>query len=80
MEPNKILDTIQEAMVREELAVPVYTSHIKASLFWSGLDLEKQQRIIEVLEILARESEGHVFLLKRVKEIFTSKYLQKQHV
>lgn len=65
-----ILFEIQEALIKEELAIPVYVSHIQQTLFWSGLTKEKQEKIVQSLMILEKESEGHVMLLKRVKELY----------
>lgn len=66
----KILEDIHQAVLDEELAVPVYTSHIKNTIFWTGLPEAKQKRILEILDTLARESEGHVNVFKRIQEIF----------
>jgi len=68
-----VIDKINEAMVKEELAIPLYVSHIEQTLFWSGLDKEKQEEIIKGLKTLALESEGHVFALKKVLEIYQNK-------
>lgn len=67
--PKEVLDKVDEAVLKEEMALPVYSSHISSALFWSGLPEEKQKFIIESLEILERESLGHVQAFKRVKEI-----------
>lgn len=68
-DPN-VLKELDDAIVQEELALPVYASHIKAAMFWSGLPAEKQEQIRAGLEILLNDSIGHVHLLKRVKRIY----------
>lgn len=65
-----VVDKINEAMIKEELAIPLYISHIEQTLFWSGLNKDVQKKIIESLKILATESEGHVFALKKVLKIY----------
>ena len=54
-----ILDELREAMVKEELAIPLYVSHIQQTLFWSGLPVDKQEKIIASLKILDTDSERH---------------------
>ncbi len=67
---EKILHEIRQAKIKEEIAIPLYTSHIKEVLFWSGLSEEKKKEIIKDLKILERESEIHIAMLKRVEKIF----------
>jgi hypothetical protein len=67
---QQVLDKIKEAIVAEELAVPLYTSHIKQTFFWSGMPANKQKQIIAGLEILEKDSINHIKLLKQVKKIY----------
>jgi hypothetical protein len=67
---DPILDKLKEATLREEMAVPLYTSHISAALFWSGLPEKKQKRIVEILEILERESNGHIQTFKKITALY----------
>ncbi len=64
-----VLSLIREAIVKEELAIPVYDSHISAALFWSGLPEEVQREILAGLETLTHDSAGHVQLLRKVEAI-----------
>ncbi|MFA6161384.1 MAG: hypothetical protein WCT54_05120 [Patescibacteria group bacterium] len=66
----KVLQEIENAIVKEELAVPIYSSHIKVAMFWSGLPQAKQDKIVAGLEILLSESINHVRMLRRVKRIY----------
>lgn len=66
----EILQELDAATVKEELALPVYASHIKSVLFWSGLSKEKQESICQSLEILLQDSAGHVQLLKHIKMLY----------
>ena len=59
MDKKLILAKLEEAKIQEELAIPLYVSHIKETIFWSGLEPEKQEKIINSLKILDIESEGH---------------------
>lgn len=67
---EKILNNIRGAKVKEELAIPIYTEHLREVLFWSGIPDEKRDAIIKNLKTLEIESEGHVEMLKRVEEIY----------
>ncbi len=64
-----ILDQINEARTKEELAIPLYVSHIEQAFFWSGLDNARQKKIMAGLKTLARESEKHAIILKKVLAI-----------
>ena len=67
-----VLNLTREAIVKEELAIPVYDSHISASLFWSGLSEEVRRKILEGLQTLTHDSAGHVLLLQRVEAIIVA--------
>ena len=69
---DAVLKKIDEAIVREELAVPIYTSHISAALFWSGVSDAKKKTIIQDLKLLTRESKAHIALLKKVRRYYLS--------
>lgn len=63
---QEIAAKIKEAMIKEELAVPVYTSHIEQTFFWSGLPLAKQKKVIAGLRILAKDSRRHAKIFERI--------------
>ncbi|MFZ4631795.1 MAG: hypothetical protein ACOYL8_01140 [Patescibacteria group bacterium] len=65
-----VIEKINEAMIKEELAIPLYVSHIQQSLFWSGLSKKKQETIIIGLKTLAAESKMHVTYLNKVLDIY----------
>ena len=71
MDKIKLLAKVDEALIKEELAIPIYASHIEGSLFWSGLAEDRQTEIINLLQVLSRESQGHVKLLEKLKELYT---------
>ena len=75
---TEILKELDEAVMKEEEALPVYASHIQSILFWSGLPPEKQQRVRESLAILLRDSAGHVKLLGRVKALYKQEVRSKR--
>ena len=64
-------EKIREAKVKEELAIPIYISHIRQSFFWSGLAPEKQKKIISGLKLLEKESKNHA----RIFAALEKKYL-----
>jgi len=66
-----VVDMIREAMVKEELAIPLYVSHIEQTFFWSGLSKEKQDIIIKNLEILEKDSEWHAQVLRKMYEDYS---------
>lgn len=68
---KKIIEKIDEAIVAEELAIPLYTAHIKQSFFWSDLSQDKQKKITLGLKTLEKDSKNHVKLLKKVKKIYS---------
>ena len=70
MDKQLILDKLEEARIGEELAIPLYVSHIKQTIFWSGLEEEKQKQIIDSLKVLDVESEMHAKNLEKVIEIY----------
>lgn len=69
---NKIVNKLKEAMIKEELAIPLYVSHIEQTLFWSGLPEKKQKIIIANLKILEKESEIHAKYFKKLIEDHTN--------
>ncbi len=74
---QEVLREIEDAIQKEEVAIPIYASHIKAAMFWSGLPAEKQAKIKAGLEILLKESRGHVYLLREVKKIYSREIRKK---
>lgn len=72
-EADFVLQQIRQARVKEELAIPIYSSHIQQALFWSGLPLDKQKKIIDSLKILEHESEMHADMLKIIEKNYLKK-------
>ena len=73
---EKLLKKIEEATLKEEMALPIYTSHISASLFWSGLNEKAKEKIIADLQILHDDSTHHVELLNKVRRMYMTKTKQ----
>lgn len=67
-----LVGLLEEAYKTEESAIPLYTKHIGSTLFLSGLEEEKQQRIRQILNRLECESENHSrkfqYLINQVKK------------
>jgi hypothetical protein len=74
---QQVLREIEDAILKEETAIPIYASHIKAAIFWSGLPADKQEKIKNGLEILLKDSRGHVYLLREVKKIYGKQIRKK---
>jgi len=72
MKREKLLRWLQEAVLTEESAIPIYAKHLPNTLFWSGL-AEKDIGFIKAgLRRLAVDSERHrktlEGLMKKVRE------------
>ena len=63
---ESIANIIQEAITKEELAIPLYADHINNALFWSGFTNETKKKLIENLGILESDSEFHALSLKAI--------------
>ncbi len=63
-----ILQSINEARIKEELAIPLYSGHIKQTLFWSGLPKVSRDKIMSGLTTLKTDSIKHCKILKRVAD------------
>ena len=74
---QQVLREIEDAILKEETAIPIYASHIKAAMFWSGLPDAKQEKIKAGLEVLLKDSRGHVYLLREVKKIYNKQNRRK---
>lgn len=70
---NKILAKINQGIIIEETAIPIYKEHLETALFWSGMPEEIQNQIITYLNILVDDSQKHITILKRIKEIISKK-------
>ena len=73
MSAEEIINKIDEATLKEEKALPIYTAHISATLFWSGLDKEIQDQIMSDLQILHDDSMRHVRILEQAKKLYLTK-------
>lgn len=70
MQNDPVLSALDKAIVQEEKAITIYTSHLKTAFQWSGLSQEQQQEIVTILNTLSRESRGHISLLEEVRGIY----------
>jgi hypothetical protein len=69
MDKKEVLANLDDSIVIEELAVPIYRKHFDSALFWSGLKEEDVKIIKTKLNTLIDESLEHVEILKKLKEI-----------
>ncbi|MGM0442210.1 MAG: hypothetical protein ACQEQC_07310 [Elusimicrobiota bacterium] len=63
-----ILKKIDEAIITEEKAVPIYAKHLESTLFWSDMPEEYRERIKKLFEKLKEESLGHKGKLEYIKK------------
>lgn len=70
---KETLRQIDQAILKEEMALPVYTTHISSAVFWSGLPEKFQKEISQKLQILHDDSLRHVAMLEEVKNIYLGK-------
>ena len=66
MTKERLLNLLGESLKAEEIALPLYTRHIGSTLFLSGFEAAKQDRIIQILGILHDESDEHRQTLQRL--------------
>lgn len=66
---DRIIAEIEEAIIKEEMAIPIYVTHLRTALFWAGVSPAKRKKITAELQILKVQSQGHIKLLKEVKKI-----------
>lgn len=66
---NPIEKSIDNAILVEEMAIPLYSQYFESALFWSGLPEEKIDYIKHSMEKLVHDSKEHVILLNKVKNI-----------
>ncbi len=60
---------IDLALAKEEFGIPIYTAHLKNSLYWSAFSATEQKKINASLDVLHRDSRGHIRALKKIKKI-----------
>ena len=68
MTKAKLLKKLDEAIIIEEQAVPVYSDHLKVIFKWSKLSKENKKRINEIFNILIKESKKHITMFKYIKK------------
>jgi len=72
MTKQELLSRLKEALLTEEISMPVYAKHLPSTLFWSGLSQKDIARIKAGLRMLSGDSDGHratlEALIKKVTE------------
>ncbi len=69
MSKDIIRRLIGDSIVVEERSIPIYTRHLKDSLFWSPFSPKEEESIKSKLQILESQSEEHVILLRKLGEL-----------
>jgi len=65
---KELIIKLNEAAITEENAVIIYTQHLKTILPWSGLNIEDQNEIRNLLDTLANDSKVHKKTFMLLKE------------
>jgi len=73
MEKEKLLRKIDDAIITEEQAIPVYMSHLKVIFRWSQLSKEHKKRVAGIMNDLISESEGHKKRFEYIKKLLISR-------
>lgn len=63
---EELLVLLETALKTEEAAIPLYTEHINSTLFLSGFDKDKKERIRQILQTLYKGSSGHARIYQRL--------------
>lgn len=70
-----LIKKIEDAIIIEEQAIPVYSNHMKVIFSWFKLSKEKKIHLNQIFDTLIKESTKHKLILEKVKEkIKTRKY------
>lgn len=73
MKKEEILSMVDDAIIQEEMALPIYAKHLKSVMFWSHFSQKEQMIIVEKLKLLIKETQAHAAYLNRVKDIVENK-------
>ena len=72
MTREELIGRLKQLRDEEELAIPIYTQHLKSTFFLSSFKPETREEIKSMLLTLAEESETHArmfeAIIKKVKE------------
>lgn len=67
MDKEYIKNTIDDSIVVEEMAIPIYKQELENELFWSNFTPDDEAFIKESLQKLTTESEKHIAILSALK-------------
>ncbi|NTU69391.1 hypothetical protein HGB13_00985 [bacterium] len=66
---HKIIAMLNEAVMTEEDAIPIYGKHLETAIFWSGIDPKKEELIRKYMDILINDTRRHVIMFSKIKNI-----------
>ena len=69
MDKDSVKELINDSIITEELAIPIYEQHLESSLFWSPFSGEEKDYILASLKKLIIESRGHIKILLQLTKI-----------
>jgi rubrerythrin len=56
---NELTTILEQALIAEEKAIPIYMKHLKTAVLWTGISEEDVEGIRKTMKVLLDESEGH---------------------
>lgn len=56
---HKLIELLESATLAEEKVVPIYTRHLQAAVWWTGLAVQKAEKARWILMVLADQSWQH---------------------
>lgn len=68
MDKREFIKKVDQAIITEEDAIPVYSRHLKTIIFWSGLGEEKEKRIKAYLDVLINDTRKHIRIFESIKK------------
>ena len=71
IDKNELIKILEEALIAEEKAIPIYMKHLATAVLWTGMEKVDMEKIRTTMSVLLVESEGHkntvLDLLDRIK-------------
>jgi len=69
MPKDELIKLIEDSIITEELAIPIYKKHLSSAIFWSGFKDDDAKIIKDDLELLTQESRQHIIILNKLRKI-----------
>lgn len=66
LKKHELITLLEESLKTEESAIPLYTKHVRSTLFLSDLPVKNKNRIDEILKELNTQSLGHAIMFQQI--------------